>query len=76
MPRTENQSIGDDFRRVALYYPDVAKLAGRPVGTLRRDVARGKIPHHKPYGPRGRVVFFRDEIVAWLRGQVTYDKGE
>jgi predicted DNA-binding transcriptional regulator AlpA len=52
-----------------LFYGDVAEMLRRTPNTIRRDVMRGTIPHHKPYGPRGRVVFFRDEIEAWLRGK-------
>jgi hypothetical protein len=51
-----------------LFYSDVAKMLRRTTNTIRKDVMLGKIPHHKPYGPRGRVVFFRDELEVWLRG--------
>jgi hypothetical protein len=50
-----------------LFYPDLAKLLRRDINSLRKDVAHRRIPFHKPFGPRGRVVFLRDEIEVWLR---------
>ena len=52
-----------------LFYPEAARVLRRNPLTLRKDVMLGKIPHHKPFGKKGRVVFFRDELDAFLRGE-------
>jgi hypothetical protein len=57
------------------FYPEAAEFLRKPVESLRKDVMRGKVPHHKPYGPRGRVVFFPDELEAFLRAEKPQAEG-
>jgi hypothetical protein len=57
------------------FYPEAAAFLRKPVGSLRKDVMRGKVPCHHPYGPKGRCVFFPEELEAFLRGEKLLVKG-
>ena len=49
-----------------LGYIGAAKLTGYSVSHLRAKVRERAIPFYKPFGARGRTIFLRSDLEAWL----------
>ena len=50
-----------------LIYPEAAAFLRCSVNGLRRKVMFGTVPHIKPFGPRGRVLFLRSDLEEFIQ---------
>jgi predicted site-specific integrase-resolvase len=48
---------------------EVAERIGRSPWSVRMYVRQGRIPHFRPGGERGHLVFDSEEIDRWLESQ-------
>jgi excisionase family DNA binding protein len=47
---------------------EVARMLGCSAWTVRQKLVPGGLPHFRS-GPQGKLVFFRDQVVAWILSQ-------
>jgi len=57
-----------------LTFDDVARLARVPASRVRSWQRRGRLPGIRPVGTN-LILFPRDRVMAWLRGEATADGG-
>lgn len=56
---------------------DVAAVfSGLSPLTVRRLVRTGRLPGHRPLGPRGPILIDRESLVAFVRGELPQDQAE
>jgi hypothetical protein len=49
-----------------MWYIEAAPILHRSVSSLKKDVMKGQVPHMKPFGPRGRVLFCKEDLEKFL----------
>ena len=54
---------------------EVARLLGCSDWTVRHRYLPQGLPHLRPGGPGGKIVFFRNQVVAWILQQQKHRKG-
>ena len=54
---------------------EVARLLGCSDWTVRHRYLPQGLPHLRPGGPGGKIVFFRNQVVAWILQQQKQRKG-
>ena len=47
-------------------YQEASAYLGISVSTLRKKVMMSRVPHLKPFGSRGRVLFLREDLEKFL----------
>ena len=54
---------------------EVARLLGCSDWTVRHRYLPQGLPHLRPGGPGGKIVFFRNQVIAWILQQQKQRKG-